>query len=89
MLFNFCIQTKHFSTKKYKFFKKMNYFIKILYPNTLSEFLHCFYDFKSVVIINITKLFVNGNSNYIQGFWNLYLFNKVEISRVFGKWIYN
>jgi len=35
MLFNFCIQTKHFITKKSKFFNKMNYFIKILYPNTL------------------------------------------------------
>jgi len=35
MLFNFSIQTKHFITKKSKFFKKMNYFIKILYPNTL------------------------------------------------------
>jgi len=35
MLFNFCIQTKHFITKQSKFFKKMNYFIKILYPNTL------------------------------------------------------
>ena len=32
------------------------------------SFLHCLYDFKSVVIINITGLFVNGNSNYIQGF---------------------
>jgi len=35
MLFNFCIQTKHFITKQSKFFKKMNYFIKILYQNTL------------------------------------------------------
>jgi len=35
MLFKLSIQTKHFITKKSKFFKKMNYFIKILYPNTL------------------------------------------------------
>ena len=35
MLFNFSIQTKHFITKKSKFFKKMNCFIKILYPKTL------------------------------------------------------
>jgi len=35
MLFNFSIQTKHFITKKSKFFKKMNCFIKILYLNTL------------------------------------------------------
>ena len=35
MLFNFSIQTKHFITKKSKFFKiKMNCFIKILYQNT-------------------------------------------------------
>jgi len=38
MLFNFYIQTKHFITKQSKFFKKMNYFIKILYPNTLLGF---------------------------------------------------
>ena len=39
MLFNFSIQTKHFITKKSKFFKKkMNCFIKILYPNTLLRF---------------------------------------------------
>jgi len=37
MLFNFSIQTKHFITKKSKFFKKMNCFIKILYPNTLQS----------------------------------------------------
>jgi len=41
MLFNFSIQTKHFITKKSKFFKKMNCFIKILYPNTLLVFLYC------------------------------------------------
>jgi len=34
MLFNFSIQTKHFIRKKSKFFKKMNCFTKILYPNT-------------------------------------------------------
>jgi len=38
MLFNFYIQTKHFITKKSKFFKKMNCFIQILYPNTLLRF---------------------------------------------------
>ena len=37
MLFNFYIETKHFITKQSKFFKKMNYFIKILYPNTFLD----------------------------------------------------
>jgi len=35
IIFNFSIQTKHFITKKFKFFQKMNCFIKILYRNTL------------------------------------------------------
>jgi len=38
MLFNFSFQTKHFVTKKFKFFIKMNCFIKIPYPNTPLRF---------------------------------------------------
>jgi len=34
----------------------------------LGKFSQSFY----IVFINIIRLFVNGNSNYIQGFWNYY-----------------
>ena len=42
MLSNFYIQTKHFITKKSKFFKKMNCFTKIVYPNTLLDLIVSF-----------------------------------------------
>jgi len=43
MFFKFSIQTKDFITKKSKFFKIMNYFVKMLYPNTALGFLILLY----------------------------------------------